>query len=409
MATGRCALIGRGTEQLQFRAAIAVVSVSGCPDLRTVHCGIRGLPADSPEGLWYRRLNDHVRSPLAGLTHSGDPISQKTIYIYSHMFGYDRAHAIGLGLTPMSEYSYAWPPKGLDGAWPASFLYDDDGAGALPPRPSFRQPETRTAMANAVYFFMKHFEDVGAKVHLSPWREVNGYVDATRCPDEDAKCGLDTWQDLYDTYQAIVSRVGEGDFDPTRIAVYPTFQLESFIGANNRCVGAPIINGVKQFYSRNVQSDVPYAIGLSTYPASGYNGLEKQQSRLLDLLDNLDSSTPVACDANGDGVTARNEGITADSLSSSIRVPRMIPLTIGETSRPRWLTFQTQDTPSVTANEKLGATMANTHLNYRIPRDRRHAFVPTRVRGVRGWAQLGAPHGNSRHELLAHISIGNRP
>jgi len=322
------------------------------------------FPADSPEGLWYRRLNDHVRAPLAGLTHSSDPISEKTIYIYAHMFGYDRAHAIGLGLTPLEKYSYAWPPKGLDDVWPASFLYDDDGAGVLPPRPSFKQPATRTAMANAVYFFMKHFEDIGAKVHLSPWREVNGYRDPTRCPDAAASCGLDTWQDLYDTYQAIVTRVGEGGFDPMRIALYPTFQLESFIGKNYRCVGKPIIDGVKQFYSRNVESDVPFAIGLSTYPASEYNGLEMHQSRLLDLLDNLDSNTPVACDADGDGVTALNEGIVPASLTSNIRVPRTTPLTIGETSRPSWLTFQNQDTPSVMANEKLGATIANTHLNY---------------------------------------------
>ncbi len=322
------------------------------------------FPPDSPEGLWYRRMNANVRSPLAGLTHSGDPISQKIIYLYSHMFGYDRAHAISLGLTPMDEYSYAWPPKGLDGAWPASFLYDDDGAGVLPPRPSFKQPATRTAVANAVYFLMKHFEDVGAKVHLSPWREVNGYVDVTLCPDGEVKCGLDTWQDLYDTYQAIVTRVGEGGFDPARIAVYPTFQLESFIGANNRCVYTPVIEEVKQFYSRNVVSDVPFAIGLSTYPASEYNGLDMYQSRLLHLLDNLDSSTPVACDENGDGVTTLNDGIAPPSLTSKIRVPRKTPLTIGETSRPGWLTFQTQDTPSVKANEKLGATMANTHLNY---------------------------------------------
>jgi len=322
------------------------------------------FPADSPEGLWYRRLNDHVRSPLAGLTQSSDPISEKTIYIYAHMFGYDRAHAIGLGLTPLGGISYAWPPEGLDNAWPASFLYDDDGPGVLPPRPSFKQPETRTAMANAVYFFMKHFEDVGAKVHLSPWREVNGYLDATRCPDGELKCGLDTWQDLYDTYQAILTRVGEGGFDPTRIAVYPTFQLESFIGENLSCVGKPIIDGVKQFYSHNAESDVPFAIGLSTYPASEINGLETQQSRLLDLLDNLDSSTPVACDANDDGITVVNEGIVPASLTSNIRVPRTTPLTIGETSRPLWLTFQNQDVSSVMANEKLGATMANTYLNY---------------------------------------------
>jgi hypothetical protein len=348
--------------------------------------------ADSPEGLWYRRMNDHVRSPLAGLTQSGDPIAQKTIYIYAHMFGYEREHAISLGLTPMDEISYAWPPKGLDEAWPASFLYDDDGAGVLMPRPSFKNPETRTAMANAVYFFIKHFEDVGAKVHLSPWREVNGYTDVTRCPDEDVKCGLDTWQDLYDTYQAIVTRVGEDGFDPTRISVYPTFQLESFTGANNPDCSRCIINEVKQFYALNAASNVPFAIGLSIYPASEYNGLEDMQSKLFDLLDNLDSSAPVACDAYGDGVTALNESfdlldnldssapvacgadgdgvtalgesIAAASLTSSIRVPRTTPLTIGETSRPSWLTFQTQDTPSVMANEKLGATLANTHLNY---------------------------------------------
>lgn len=199
----------------------------------------QAYPAGSAEGLWYRRLNDHVHSPLVSLRQSGDPIGQKLIYIYAHLFGYDREHAISLGLAPMRDSSYAWPPKGLDQSWPASFLYDDDGTGETLPRPSFKKLETRTAMANAVYFFMKHFENVGAKVHLSPWREINGYSDATRCPDDSTKCGLDTWQDLYDTYQAIVARVGEGGFDPARIAVYPTVQLESFIGVNNRCVTTP--------------------------------------------------------------------------------------------------------------------------------------------------------------------------
>ncbi len=211
------------------------------------------FPASSPEGLWFRRMNDHVRSPLAALTQSGDPMDQKLIYIYAHLFGYDRERAISLGLTPIGVSSYAWPPWGLDYSWPASFLYDDDGAGALQPRPSFKKPETRAAMANAVYFFMKHFENVGAKVHLSPWREINGYSDTTRCPDDDeTRCGLDTWQDLYDTYQAIVTRVGAGGFDPARIAVYPTFQLESFIGANERCVSANLVNELKQFYTSNV-------------------------------------------------------------------------------------------------------------------------------------------------------------
>ncbi len=88
------------------------------------------------------------------------------------------------------------------------------------------------------------------------------------------------------------------------------------------------------------------------------------QSRLHHLLDNLDSSKPVACDANDDGVIALNEGIEPAILTTDVRVPRTTPVTIGETSRPPWLTFQLQDTPSVVANEKLGATMANTHLNY---------------------------------------------
>jgi hypothetical protein len=322
------------------------------------------FPADSPERLWYRRVNDHVRSPLAGLKHKGDPISHKTIYIYSHMFGYDRAHAISLGLTPVGDGAYAWPPQGLDNAWPTTFLYDDDGTGASPPRPSFKKPATRVAMANAVYFFIKHFESVGAKVHLSPWREVNGYVDDKQCPDDNAKCGLDTWQDLYDTYQAIVTRVGDGGFDAARIAVYPTVQLESFIGENQRCVGMSLIDTVKQFYARNVMSGVPFAIGLSAYPSSDYDGLDMHQSRLLHLLDNLDSNTPVACDENGDGNTALNEGPAPATFLSNVRVPRATPLVIGETSRPPWLTFQSQDTPSVKANEKLGATIANTYLNY---------------------------------------------
>jgi hypothetical protein len=324
----------------------------------------QAYPASSPEGLWFRRLNEHVRTPLAGLTQYGDPTAQKLIYIYAHMFGYDRAQAINLGLTPMGDLTYAWPPKGLDNSWPAAFLHDDDGAGILQPRPSFKNAETRNAMANAVYFFMKHFESVGAKVHLSPWREINGYADATRCQERGASCGLDSWNDLYDTYQAIAARVGGGGFDPARIALYPTVQLESFVGESERCVRPTVIDQVKQFYQRNAASGVPFAIGLSTYPSSEDDGLDKHRSQLRHLLDNLDSSTPVACDANGDGVTTLNEGINVARLTTDVRVPRTTPLTIGETSRPSWATFQTQDTPSVTANEKLGVSMANTHLRY---------------------------------------------
>ena len=321
------------------------------------------FPAASPEGRWYRRLNDHVRTPLARMTYSGDPISRKLIYIYTHMFGYDRDHAIRLGLIPRGPVAYAWPPKGVDGTWPESFLYKEDSGVR---RPSFKMPATRTGMANAVYFFLKHFENIGAEIHLSPWREVNGYADVSRCRDVDkVKCGLDTWKDLYATYQAIVERVGAGRFDAARTAVYPTFQLESFIGSSMRCVNSSVIEPVKQFYARNAASGVPFAIGLSTYPSVAADGLERHQSKLRHLLDNLDSDAPVACDANGDGTTSPGEGIDPAILSTRLRLPRETPLTIGETSRPPWLSFQNLDTPSVVENEKLGATMAITHLGYR--------------------------------------------
>jgi hypothetical protein len=323
------------------------------------------FPQDSPEGLWYRRLNDQIRTPVKEVLQAGDETAQAIIYIYEHMFGYDREQAIKLGLTPVDVHAYAWPAKGLDGSWPASFLHDDDGPGAQAPRPSFKQPGTRAAMANAVYFFMKHFEDVGAKVHFSPWREVNGYLNTTRCPDEDnSRCGLDSWQDLYGTYEAIVARVAEGGFDPARIALYPTVQLESFAPAGRRCVSPDVIKQVKEFYRRNAMKSVPFAIGISTYPSAEDGALDKHRSALQHLLDSLDSRAPVACDVNGNGVIARNEGIDPARIGPGPRVPHATPLAISETSRPPWLTFQTLDTPSVTENERLGATMANMHLNY---------------------------------------------
>src|SRR5690606_17082419 len=50
-------------------------------------------------------------------------------------------------------------------------------------------------------------------------------------------------------------------------------------------------------------------------------------------------------------------------LSTTVRIPRETPIAIGETSRPPWLSFQSLDTASVQGNEKLGAAMANVHLN----------------------------------------------
>jgi len=321
--------------------------------------------ADSPEGRWYRNLNDYLRTPLSSLTHSGDPIAGKLIYIYAHMFGYDPVAAREFGLTPLGNYSYAWPPKGLDGSWPASFLYDDDGAGAQQARPSFKQPGTRHAMANAAYFFMKHFEHVGAQVHLSPWREINGYFDETRCPGENkTACGVDTWQDIYATYDVIAARIAGGDFDDSRIAVYPTVQLESFEAADRSCVSPDVVRIVREFHNRNLDHELPFAIGISTYPTTEDGALARYQSRLYNLLDNLDSSAPIACDANSDGITEPNEGIDPFASNTDTRIPRGTPLTIGETSRPPWLSFQHQDTQSVQANERLGATMANAHLSY---------------------------------------------
>ena len=323
-------------------------------------------PANSAERLWLQRLDNHVRTPLEGLTHKGDPVSQKLIYIYAHMFGYRGEDAKRFGLTSLGDSaSYAWPPRDLDQSWPKSFLYDDDGSGPLPPRPSFKKAEARAAMANAVYFFMKHFENIGTGVQLSPWREVNGYRDPSRCPDEDTNnCGLDTWQDLYDTYQAIVSRISAADFDPARIRVYPTVQLESFMSIENRCVNSTVIDMVKQFYKLNTAVNVPFAIGLSTYPSSEPDGLETAYSRLYHLLDNLDSDTPVACDANGDSSSAGDEGTNPAEFNTRIKIPRSTPLTIGETSRPSWLSFQTQDKASVTANGELGAELAAMYLNF---------------------------------------------
>jgi hypothetical protein len=385
-------------------------------DTRTYAQYVKAFAAfspDSPEGVWYRRLNDHLRTPLANLTHSGDPMAHKLVYIYAHMFGYDPDYAISLGLTPLDPMTYAWPPKGLDGSWPESFLFDDDDAGAQRPRPSFKQPATRSAMANAVYFFIKHFESVGAGVYLSPWREINGFSDTARCPDQHGGCGLDSWQDLYDTYQAIVERVAEGNFDTARIALYPTVQLESFVHINNSCVAEPIVDMVKQFYSINAASGVPFAIGISTYPSVEDNGLATYRSRLQHLLDNLDSAAPVACDADIADVASPENSAKPPGSNTRLRVPRATPLTISETSRPPWLTFQPQDTPTVMANEKLGATMANTHLHYEYrTMDRAPAYplqfvafalgpnwaFPVTIHGIRSaWLTTGS--GTARHWL----------
>jgi hypothetical protein len=211
---------------------------------------------------------------------------------------------------------------------------------------------------------MKHFESVGAKVYLSPWRELNGYVDAALCPDKHGQCGLDNWQDIYDTYQAIIKRVAEGGFDPARIAIYPTFQLESFLGINNNCVDMSIVDSIKRFYRINAASGVPFAIGISTYPSAENNGLTTYRSRLQHLLDSLDSSTPVACEEVLEDVASPGNDVTPPASTVRLRLPRTTPLTISETSRPPWLTFQPQDTVTVMANEKLGATLANTHLHY---------------------------------------------
>jgi hypothetical protein len=323
---------------------------------------LQAFPAASPEGKWFTRIEAHLRKPIAALTNAGDPISQKTIYLYAHMFGYDRAYAISRGLTPVGDGAYAWPPKGLDGSWPSEFLVDDDGAGPLQPRPSFKPAATKTAMANLAYFYMKHFESVGAaKVVLSPWREINGYSNSAGCSDK--KCGLDSWQDLYAVYQAIISRVSGGGFDPSKIEVFPTLQLESFVGGENRCVGSAVIDQAKHFYAINAAAGVAFGIGLSTYPPSSYNGLEKHRQRLRHLLDNLDSSTPVACDANADGVIDFNEGIDPGAVTSAVRVPRSTSLAIGETSRPAWLSFGALDKATELANERLGAALADLHLH----------------------------------------------
>lgn len=320
---------------------------------------LRAFPATSLEGKWFARIENHLRAPLAALTNPGDPIAQKTIYIYAHMFGYDRAKAIALGLTPVGEGAYAWPPVGLDGSWPAEFLIDDDGSGPLAPRPSFRPAATRTALGNLAYFYMKHFENVGAKVVLSPWREINGYSSNAGC----STCGLDSWQDLYDAYRAIVQRVAAGGFDRNRIEVFPTEQLESFLGSEGRCVASGVIDQTKRFYRINAAANVPFGIGLSTYPPAGYNGLDKHRQRLRHLLDNLDSNAAVPCDDDANGVTGPSEGIDPSAIIAGVRVPRATPVAIGETSRPAWLSFGAQEKAAQQATERQAAALAHLHLH----------------------------------------------
>jgi hypothetical protein len=125
-----------------------------------------------------------------------------------------------------------------------------------------------------------------------------------------------------------------------------------------------IVDEVKQFYKRNAATGVPFAIGLSTYPSVAADGLETYQSKLHHLLDNLDSGTPIPCDKNGDGATTPDEGISPARLADNTRLPRTVPVTIGETSRPPWLTFQNLDTQEMKDNELIGATLAITQLGY---------------------------------------------
>jgi hypothetical protein len=357
-------------------------------------------PETSPERQWLERMDQHLRAAVLQFDGTADPPTQKLIHIYAHMFGYDGARAAQLGLRtpagaePNVPSLYAWPPRDVGGSWPAAFLHDDDGSGPLRPRPSFKPAAAREAMANAVYFLLAHFASVGARVHLSPWREINGYASGDSCAD----CGLDSWTDLYAVYEAILQRVASGGFDASRIAVYPTYQLESFIGGELRCATDGLIDLVKQFYVRNAQAGVPYAIGLSTYPSGGWSRFAKHRSRLRHLLDNLDSERPVACDANGDGRISRRERRVFD-VWTSVRVPRATGLAIGETSSPPWLSFQKLDAQSVAASERLGATMAEVHLRTRYrTRDRKPAYPLDYVVWALGpnWAfpvEVGGPDG----------------
>ena len=57
-----------------------------------------------------------------------------------------------------------------------------------------------------------------------------------------------------------------------RSKCFPTMQLESFIGSGNRCVGTPIIDETKHFYTINSAANVPFGIGLSTYPSATTTG-----------------------------------------------------------------------------------------------------------------------------------------
>src|SRR5690606_17760484 len=100
-------------------------------------------PASAPEAQWYQRLNQHLYGPLAAWP-AADPIDQKLVYIYAHMFGYDADFAASRNLTTVSA-AYAWPPADVAGGWPAAFLHDDDGPnGPKLARPSFKPQATRT-------------------------------------------------------------------------------------------------------------------------------------------------------------------------------------------------------------------------------------------------------------------------
>ena len=323
---------------------------------------LAALDADSGARAWLARIDTHIVGPLSRFPG----IEQKTIHLYLHLFGYDVAHARQFGYQGNDNVMgvYAWPLEDIDGEWPASFFFTD--ATGLR-HPSFKPDAVKRAYGNLAYFYLKHFERLGARTYFSPWREINFYgASCSYTP-----CEMDDWDDFMGVYAAIVARVGAAaDLDRGRVAVFPSWQLEAASwGAGfqpTACISATTIERIKRFHLINETAGVPFQVNLSAYPEDGAGGVTAHERRVAHLLDSLHATDGVACDKNGDGTVAPGEGFLPSEVVTRTSLPTSVPLSYGEASRPGWLAlYPRYDAATIDDVEHRGAAYVDSILNHR--------------------------------------------
>jgi hypothetical protein len=323
---------------------------------------LAALAADTGARAWLERIDAHVVRPLSRFPG----IAQKSIHLYLHLFGYDVAHARQFGYQGNDNAFgvYAWPLKDIGGEWPADFFFTDDNARR---RPSFKPDLVKRAYGNLAYFYLKHFERLGARTYFSPWREINFYsASCTYTP-----CDMDDWDDFMGVYSAIVARVAAApDLDRQRVAVFPSWQLEAASwGAGLQptpCISATTIERIKRFYLINERAGVAFQVNLSAYPQEEAGGVTAHERRVTHLLDSLHAPDGMACDKDGDGTVAPGEGFLPTEVVTRMSLPTNVPLSYGEASRPGWLAlYPRYDSATIREVEHRGAAYVHSILNHR--------------------------------------------